>query len=448
MTKVTIQPNRNIHADGDSYANGKAHADGPAHANGAPTGVSKEAFVDGNVAISANTPELVPGLVEQVACLGRNASLQDHKERSALLDAARSLVYALETPREAMIRYCWSQSTLYAAVETGVDLGLFAILSEDEKPKTAAELAKITGADSVLLARILKHLCAMGVILETGPNEYRRTGLSISLAMKRYNDAYPCMTNCITAGVLALPAQLKKNGYKNPSDGKECAFQRGFQTDLHFFEFMKANPEAASQFNNHMTAYHQGRPSWMDTGFYNVKSLFTNVSQDDVLLVDVGGSMGHDLSEFKRKWPEAPGRLVLQDLPDVIAQAKTMQLSSSIEAVEHDFFTKQPVKGARAYFMHSVLHDWTDDKCREILTNLVAAMEPGYSKVLINENVIPDTNAYWETTSLDIIMMADFASTERTEGHWHKLVQSAGLKITKIWTAQRGVESLIECELA
>lgn len=104
--------------------------------------------------------------------------------------------------------------------------------------------------------------------------------------------------------------------------------------------------------------------------------------------------------------------------------------------------------GARAYYMHSVLHDWTDEKCREILKNLVAVMKPGHSKVLINENVIPDTNAYWETTSLDIIMMADFASTERTEGHWHKLLESAGLKITKIWTAQRGVESLIECELA
>jgi hypothetical protein len=44
-----------------------------------------------------------------------------------------------------------SQSTLYAAVETGVDLGLFTILSKDEKPKTAAELANATGADPVLL---------------------------------------------------------------------------------------------------------------------------------------------------------------------------------------------------------------------------------------------------------------------------------------------------------
>src|SRR3954469_22614275 len=93
------------HVNGDTHTNGKAHENGHAHMDGA----SKEAFVDGNVAISANTPELVPGLVEQVACLGKSASLQDHKERSALLDAARSLVYALETPREAMIRYCWSQ---------------------------------------------------------------------------------------------------------------------------------------------------------------------------------------------------------------------------------------------------------------------------------------------------------------------------------------------------
>ena len=103
--------------------------------------------------------------------------------------------------------------------------------------------------------------------------------------------------------------------------------------------------------------------------------------------------------------------------------------------------------GARAYYMHSILHDWNDESCRKILKGLIPAMRPGYSKILINENVIPSTNAYWETTSLDFIMMADFSSTERTEKHWHELIESVGLKITNIWTVQRGVESLIECEL-
>ena len=97
--------------------------------------------------------------------------------------------------------------------------------------------------------------------------------------------------------------------------------------------------------------------------------------------------------------------------------------------------------------MHSVLHDWLDELCLKILANIVAAMRPGYSKMLVNENVTPDTGAYWETTSLGLIMM-ETGSGGCTERQWHALLESAGLKIVKIWTAQRGVESLIECELA
>ncbi|KAJ5089581.1 hypothetical protein N7532_008265 [Penicillium argentinense] len=278
----------------------------------------------------------------------------------------------------------------------------------------------------------------MGVILETAPDEYRRAEFSISL-----------ITDCITKGIMALPAQLKRTSYRNPSNGMDCGFQLGYDTPDHFFGFLKTHPVAAKQFDNHMSAYHQGRPSWMDVGFYDVPRLVKmDVGDKDALLVDVGGSVGHDLSEFRRKWPDASGRLVLQDLPEVLEQARSMSLHESIEIMEHDFITEQPVKGARAYYMHSVLHDWTDENCVKILKNIVPAMKCGHSKKLINENFIPETNAYWETTSSDIIMMADFASTERTAGDWHALIGAVGLKFSKIWTAQRGVESLIECELA
>lgn len=75
-------------------------------------------------------------------------------------------------------------------------------------------------------------------------------------------------------------------------------------------------------------------------------------------------------------------------------------------------------------------------------------MEPGYSKLLINENVIPDTGAHWQATALDLVMMADFASQERTERQWSRLIEGAGMKINKIWTVVASAESLIECELA
>ena len=98
--------------------------------------------------------------------------------------------------------------------------------------------------------------------------------------------------------------------------------------------------------------------------------------------------------------------------------------------------------------MGSVLHDWTDEKCAEILANLKPAMTPKYSKLLINEYVIPDTGAHWISTALDILMMAVYSSAERSEQNWRRMLEGVGFRITKIWTPEPGTESLIEAELA
>jgi hypothetical protein len=75
-------------------------------------------------------------------------------------------------------------------------------------------------------------------------------------------------------------------------------------------------------------------------------------------------------------------------------------------------------------------------------------MKPGYSKLLINENVIPSTGAWWESSALDMTMLMLFSAKERTEADWYDLIErAAGLKIVKIWSGGRGVESLIEVEL-
>lgn len=74
-------------------------------------------------------------------------------------------------------------------------------------------------------------------------------------------------------------------------------------------------------------------------------------SEDDVLIVDVGGNKGHDLEEFKSKWPNAPGRLVLQDQPHVLVDIQS--LDPAIEPMVHDFFTEQTLKGE--FFRHILL---------------------------------------------------------------------------------------------
>lgn len=205
----------------------------------------------------------------------------------------------------------------------------------------------------------------------------------------------------------------------------------------------------------------------MDEGFYPVKERLNHDMQNDdenaVFLVDVGGGLGHDLEELRVKHPGIRGRLVLQDQPEVIAQIN--KASNSIELTTHDFFTPQTVKGtprkesdlrkkltgldlgARAYYFHSVLHDWDDASCLKILRNIVPAMQPRFSKLLINENVVPDIGATWSITSMDWLMMALGAVRERTEKQWRDLLGQAGLKVTGVWTYEQGTESLIEAEL-
>lgn len=88
----------------------------------------------------------------------------------------------------------------------------------------------------------------------------------------------------------------------------------------------------------------------MDVGFYPVREqlLDNTLTNEDALLVDMGGSIGHDLAEFKHKWPDARGRLILQDLPAVVAHVKA--LDPAIEVTPHDFFTPQPVHGTSTPF--------------------------------------------------------------------------------------------------
>ena len=65
-------------------------------------------------------------------------------------------------------------------------------------------------------------------------------------------------------------------------------------------------------------------------------------NEDGVLFVDVGGGMGHEIQKFNEKFTHKRGRIILQELPEVIDQVPE---SKAMEAMVHDFFTPQPVKG-------------------------------------------------------------------------------------------------------
>lgn len=60
------------------------------------------------------------------------------------------------------------------------------------------------------------------------------------------------------------------------------------------------------------------------------------------LYVNIGGGIGHQCAQFRERYPDVPGRVVLQDLPHSIAAALP---TPGVENMAHDFFEPQPVEG-------------------------------------------------------------------------------------------------------
>lgn len=142
-----------------------------------------------------------------------------------------------------------------------------------------------------------------------------------------------------------------KTGYLEPTSADEGPYQDAYDTKLNFFAFLQANPPFGPQFNHHMGGYRQGRPSWMDEAFFPVQERLIAGAKheaDAVFMVDIGGSIGHDLAEFATKHANAPGRLVLQDLPVVLEQIGS--LDERIERMPYDFYTEQPLQGESVGF--------------------------------------------------------------------------------------------------
>lgn len=378
----------------------------------------------------------------------------DEEMRHQLVVKTRRLLQSLLTPREQMLQHTWADPGLNAALITGVDVGLWKLMVNngvDASQKVDA-LAESLGMDPVLLGRLMRHVCAMGHLEEVGQDEYKLTNFTKSLSLDVIGDGYLALLGGIGRSPIEFYKFLRETNWRNPTDAAHTAMHASYNTDLpNCFEYLRS-VGLGPQTNHHMGGYRQGRLPWMHPSLYPVEqTLFpgADTSPDAPLVVDVAGGLGHDINEFKKLYPNHPGKLILQDLPVVIQDVQG--LDSSIQLMSHDFLTEQPVKGARAYFMHSILHDWPDDVCQKILARLADAMKPGYSKLLIFECVIPRTGAYWEATAGDILMMTQLSALERTEDHWRQLIEGSGLnlKITKFWTSGHSdVENVIECELA
>lgn len=105
--------------------------------------------------------------------------------------------------------------------------------------------------------------------------------------------------------------------------------------------------------------------------------------------------------------------------------------------------------GARLYYLRYVPHDWPQENVVQLCSLLRQAMKPGYSKLIVNEWIVPASGASRFMTAQDMNMMAVLGGMERTEALHRDYLEKAGLKVTHIFHPNDAIsEAVIEAEVA
>lgn len=148
------------------------------------------------------------------------------------------------------------------------------------------------------------------------------------------------------------------------------------------------------------------------------------------LLVDIGGGKGEDILAFRDRFPHLLGKLILQDLSVVVEGIKDTM--PPVEAQGYNFFDERPVKGAKAYYLRTVLHGWPNKQTLQILGRVCEAMIPE-SLLLLNEVLVLGINRSSSSAAVDLVMMTSYAALERTQAQFETLLNEAGFKLINVW---------------
>ncbi|MFC0602221.1 methyltransferase [Streptomyces palmae] len=291
---------------------------------------------------------------------------------------------------------------------------------------TAAELARATGADPVLLARLLRALVSFGVlrrVAREGVDGFGLTPLGETLRSDAPASALPTALLVATAVAPAWERLTEVVRRGRP------AFAEVFGAD--FFAHLDGDPWLRGVFDRSQ-----------ETGLsLELEGLLQAVDfAGPLTVVDVGGGDGALLTGLLQGRPESRGVLVdlAAALPAAARRLAGAGLADRCELVEGDFFTALPSGGDR-YLLRHILHDWDDDSCRAVLGSCRRAMGPGARLVLVDHLADephedpPDRGPSGQWGALmDLYMMSLFAGgRERTREEVAGLLREAGLTLVR-----------------
>ena len=294
-------------------------------------------------------------------------------------------------------------------------------------PLYYVDLAEAVGANQRALHRVMRMLSGAGIFAETRSGTYSLTPVS-ELLCSDVPGSLRHLAVMITARSHWEPWGKLDDVLRTGESGP----QHAFGTDLFSWFQATENKGEWEIFNTAMTSFSMGTAHAVakSVDFRGFKSI-----------VDVGGGHGYLLKTILGTAPSARG--TVYDLPGVVDGARPAEC---IEFVSGDFFAGVP-DGGDCYLLKHVIHDWKDEQCVTILSNIARRLDDS-GRMYVIETVMPESPEPHAAKFMDVNMLAmTEGGCERTEKEYAELFRKAGLKLVSVHPTPSSV-SVVEAAKA
>ncbi|HET6215273.1 MAG TPA: methyltransferase [Micromonosporaceae bacterium] len=283
-------------------------------------------------------------------------------------------------------------------------------------PRTAAELAELTGAHPDSLLRVLRAAAAFGICEIVDQKSFGPTPLSECLR------SGPNSLQGFALG-MGQPGHLRPFEYLYQGVMENRAVAKD-ALGMEMWAYYDAHPETRATLTAHLDEV-TAMVAPMVGAKYDL-SRFTRI-------VDVGSNEGHFLSAILQSAPQAKG--VLFDRPEVMDAARATMtargLMDRVEFVGGDFRESVP-EGGDLYLLKGIMHDWDNEPAGRILANCHKAARPG-ATLLSLEGIVRDEPPLEPMVHLiDLAMLLLVGGRERTRTEFDELFGGAGWHIAQV----------------
>lgn len=306
-----------------------------------------------------------------------------------------------------------------AVIHVAAKLGLADLLTDGAR--TAADLARLTDSHERSLLRLMRALSALGICTEASDGSFGLTELGSYLAGKSERS--------LKAWALFEGDMLRASWgqmVESIRTGKTSAEVAGGSSER-FEEMARTDQAAAALFNEAMVSATRMQITALLAAYD-----FSGIST----LMDVGGGLGELISAILRKYLLMQG--IVFDLPHC-EEAAVKNLAASGVAdrckfIGGSFFEAVPA-GADTIIMKSIIHDWNDERCEQILRNCHRSLKPG-ARLLVVDRIMPTrleaTPDHLAVALSDLNMLRGPGGCERTEDEHYELLAKAGFRMTRV----------------